>query len=123
METPDCRRKFCRALTAQMAVNAENLRVLEAQNATIKTRNTKFRAIIGGTPNNVTLESSQRFIEIEALIQRIIGVPTLIKESTTKIFTDSLFIDAIALVEMSKKFSFPNMKQFEGMTDPSDHIA
>ncbi|KAK0605747.1 hypothetical protein LWI29_030328 [Acer saccharum] len=45
------------------------------------------------------------------------------KKSTTNSFADSPFIDAIALVKIPKKFSFPNMKQFEGTTSLDDHIA
>ncbi|KAK0608385.1 hypothetical protein LWI29_029952 [Acer saccharum] len=60
---------------------------------------------------------------MEALIQRIPGVPAPIKKSTANSFVDSPFVDAIALTEMPKKFSFPNMKQYEGMTDLDDHIA
>ena len=69
------------------------------------------------------LEFSRRFAEMEALIQRIPGVPAPIKRSNMNSFADSPFVDAIALVEMPKKFSFPNMKQYEGTTDPDDHIA
>ncbi|KAK0575845.1 hypothetical protein LWI29_008097 [Acer saccharum] len=72
---------------------------------------------------NTYLEFSCRFIEMEALIQRIPGVPTPIKKSIANSFADSPFVDAIALTEMPKKFSFPNMKQYEGTTDPNDHIA
>jgi len=68
-------------------------------------------------------ELFRRFAEMEALIQRIPGIPTPIKKSTTNSFADSPFVDAIALVDMPRKFSFPNMKQFEGMTDPDDHIS
>ncbi|KAK0575202.1 hypothetical protein LWI29_035397 [Acer saccharum] len=60
---------------------------------------------------------------MEALIQRIPGVPAPIKKSTANSFADSPFVDAIALMEMPKKFNFPNMKQYEGTTDPDDHIA
>ncbi|KAK2663107.1 hypothetical protein Ddye_001681 [Dipteronia dyeriana] len=60
---------------------------------------------------------------MEALIQRIPKVPAPIKKSTVNSFTDSPFFDVIALVEMPWKFSFPNMKQFEGKTYPNDHIA
>ena len=60
---------------------------------------------------------------MEALIQRIPRVPAPIKRSNTNSFADSPFVDAIALVEMPIKFSFPNMKQYEGTTDPDDHIA
>ena len=68
-------------------------------------------------------ELSRSFAEMEALIQQSLGVPTHIKNSTMKSFMDSSFIDVIALVEMHRKFTFPNMKQFEGTTDPNDNIA
>ena len=60
---------------------------------------------------------------MEALIQKISAVPAPIKRSNANSFTDSPFVDAIVLVEMPKKFSFPNMKQYEGTTDSDDHIA
>ena len=40
-------------LTAKIAANAEKLRVLEAENVTVQTRNAELGAIIDGTPNNV----------------------------------------------------------------------
>ncbi|KAK3193134.1 hypothetical protein Dsin_024444 [Dipteronia sinensis] len=66
---------------------------------------------------------SHRFTEMEAIIHRIPGVPALIKKSTANSFANSSFVDAIALVEMPRKFNFSNMKQFEGTTDPDDHIT
>ena len=60
---------------------------------------------------------------METLIQRILGVPAPIKKSIANNFADSSFVDAITLVEMPRKFNFPNMKQFKGTTDPDDHIA
>ena len=44
------------------------------------------------------LEFSRRFAEMEALIQRILGVPAPIKRSNANSFADSSFVDAIALV-------------------------
>ncbi|KAK0606072.1 hypothetical protein LWI29_033882 [Acer saccharum] len=72
---------------------------------------------------SANLEFSRRFAEMEALIQRILGVSAPIKKSTANSFADSPFVDAIALMEMPKKFNFPNMKQYEETTDPDDHIA
>ncbi|KAL2467016.1 Retrotrans gag domain-containing protein [Abeliophyllum distichum] len=57
------------------------------------------------------------------MVQRIPRVPAPIKKSAASCFTDSPFDDKIALAEMSKKFSFPNMKLYDGTTDPDDHIA
>ncbi|KAK0570879.1 hypothetical protein LWI29_007901 [Acer saccharum] len=74
-------------------------------------------------PLSANLEFSRRFTEMEALFQRIPGVPAPIKKSTANSFADSPFVDAIALTEMPRKFNFPNMKQYEGTTNPDDHIA
>ncbi|KAL5760940.1 hypothetical protein ACOSQ2_019778 [Xanthoceras sorbifolium] len=50
-------------------------------------------------------------------------MPAPIKKSTANSFADSPFVDTIALVEMPRKFNFPCMKQYDGTTDPDDHIA
>ena len=60
---------------------------------------------------------------MEALIQKIPGVPAPIKKSLPHSYADSPFDDFIALIEMPRKFSFPNMKMYDGTTDPTDHIA
>jgi len=44
------------------------------------------------------------FAEMEALIQKIPGVPTPIKKSLPHSYADSPFVDSIVLVEMPKKF-------------------
>lgn len=62
-------------------------------------------------------------IEMEALIQKISRVPAPIKKSFSHNYVDSPFVDSIAFIEMSRKFSFPNIKMFDGTTDPTDHIA
>ncbi|XP_062075395.1 uncharacterized protein LOC133779450 [Humulus lupulus] len=66
---------------------------------------------------------ARKLESMEAMIQRIPGVPTLIKKSLPISFADSPFVDAISLVEMPKKFVFPLMKMYDGTTDPNDHIA
>ena len=48
----------------------------------------------------------KRFNEMEAMIQKIPGVPTSIKKSLLHSYVDSPFVDSIALVEIPKKFSF-----------------
>ncbi|KAL5827184.1 hypothetical protein ACOSQ3_019020 [Xanthoceras sorbifolium] len=68
-------------------------------------------------------ELACRFAEMEALIQHILEMPDPIKKNSINCFTDSLFIDAIVLIEMPKKFNFPKMKQYDSMTDLDDHIA
>ena len=68
-------------------------------------------------------EVAKRFVEMEAMIQRIPGVPTPLKKSLPHSYEDSQFIDSIALVEMPTKFSFPNMKMYDDTTDLIDHIT
>ena len=68
-------------------------------------------------------ELQRRLNEMEDLIRRIPGVPAPIKKSSVNSYADSPFTDNIALVEMPRKFSFPNMKLYDGTTDPDDHIA
>ncbi|XP_062094064.1 uncharacterized protein LOC133800109 [Humulus lupulus] len=68
-------------------------------------------------------ELARKLAEMEALIQRIPGMPAPIKKSAASCYADSPFVDDIALVEMPKKFNFPNMKMFDGTSDPDDHIA
>ena len=74
---------------------------------------------------STTLEQvvAKRFTKMEAMIQRILGVPSLLKKSLPHSYADSPFLDSITLVEMPKKFSFPNMKMYDDTTDLTDHIA
>ena len=72
---------------------------------------------------STTLEQivAKRFAEMEAMIQRIPRVPTPLKKSLPHSYVDSPFVDS--MVEMPKKFAFPNMKMYNGTIDPMDHIA
>ena len=60
---------------------------------------------------------------MESMIQQIPGVPTPLRKSQPNSYADSPFTDALALVEMPRKFTFPNMKTYDGTTDPMDHIT
>ena len=68
-------------------------------------------------------ELQRRLNEMEDLIRQIPRVPTPIKKRFVNSYVDSPFMDNIALVEMPRKFSFPNMKLYDGTTDTNDHIA
>ena len=57
------------------------------------------------------------------MIQKIPGVPIPIKKSLLHSYVDSPFVQSITLIEMPKKFSFLNMKMYDGTTDPTDYIA
>ena len=51
------------------------------------------------------------------------GVLTPLKKSLPHNYADSPFVDSIALVEMPKNFTFPNMKLYNSTTNPNNHIA
>ena len=57
---------------------------------------------------------------MEAMIQ---WIPTPLRKSQPYSYAYSPLINDLALMEMPKKFSFPNMKLYDGTTDPMDHIA
>ena len=65
----------------------------------------------------------KHFAKMEALIQKIPGVPVPIKKTLPHSYADSPFVDFIALIEMPRKLSFPNMRMYNGTTDPTNHIA
>ena len=66
---------------------------------------------------------AKQFAEMEVMIQKIPGVPAPIKNSLLHSYADSPFVDSITLIKMPKKFSFPNMKMYDGTIDPTDHIT
>ena len=68
-------------------------------------------------------ELQRRLNEMEYLIRRIPGMLVSINKSFFNSYANSLFTDNIALVEMPQKFSFSNIKLYDGTTDPDDHIA
>ena len=76
-----------------------------------------------GVVGTQDLEILKKFSEIEALIQRILGVLAQIKKSAPSCYANSPFVDEIAMVEMPQKFSFPNMKLYDGTSDLDDHMA
>ena len=64
-----------------------------------------------------------RLEEMEAIIKRIRGVPTPLRKTRPYNYADSPFVEALALIEMPRKFTFPNIKPNDGTADPTDHIA
>ena len=61
--------------------------------------------------------------EMEDLIRIILGMPAPIKNISINTCADSPFADSITLVKMPYKFSFPNMKLYNGTFNLDDHIA
>ena len=66
---------------------------------------------------------AKRLTEMEAMIKWIFGVPIPLKKSQLYSYAKSPFVDSFALVEMPKKFSFPNIKLYDDTTDPINHIT
>ncbi|KAK3182807.1 hypothetical protein Dsin_030093 [Dipteronia sinensis] len=50
-------------------------------------------------------------------------MPAPIKRSAANNVVDSPFVDKIAMVEMPRKLGFPDMKQYDRITNPDDHIT
>uniref|UniRef100_A0A803PUF5 Uncharacterized protein n=1 Tax=Cannabis sativa TaxID=3483 RepID=A0A803PUF5_CANSA len=85
---------------------------------------TLFGQIVAMTPEDMIEQMVTRKLEgMETMIHRIPRVLAPIKKSLPSSFTDSPLMDAIALVEMPKKFIFPSMKMCDRTTGPNDHIA
>ncbi|XP_031273168.1 uncharacterized protein LOC116131644 [Pistacia vera] len=66
---------------------------------------------------------AKRLADVEVVIRRIPGMPIPTKKSRPNCYADSPFADEIALADMPQKFTIPNMKPYDGTTDPDDHIA
>lgn len=60
---------------------------------------------------------------VREMVQHIPGVPKPLEKAAPTSYTDSPFSDDIALVEIPKRFTVPNMKPYNGSSDPQDHIA
>ena len=75
------------------------------------------------TPAQTNAVVDEWFAQLEEMIRHIPGVPAPVKKSSTNSFVDSPFVDAISIVEMSRKFNLPVMKMYDGTTDPEDHVT
>ncbi|XP_056847442.1 uncharacterized protein LOC130498105 [Raphanus sativus] len=66
---------------------------------------------------------SERFGTIQPMVERLPGVAPPIRRSNQGSYSDTPFVEEIALVDMLRKFSFPSIKMYEGTGDPDNHIA
>ena len=57
------------------------------------------------------------------MVERLPGVAPPIRKSNPDSYADTPFTDEITLIEMPRKFSFPNIKAYDGTSDPDDHVA
>ncbi|XP_018463664.1 uncharacterized protein LOC108834839 [Raphanus sativus] len=66
---------------------------------------------------------SKRFDTIQSIVERLPEVAPPIRRSNPGSYSDTPFVEEIASVEMPRKFSFPNIKMYEGTRDPDNHVA
>lgn len=66
---------------------------------------------------------ANKFDAIQSMVERLPGVAPPICKSGPESYADTPFANEIALIEMPRKFSFPNIKAYDGTGDPDDHIA
>ncbi|KAF3576174.1 hypothetical protein DY000_02030646 [Brassica cretica] len=66
---------------------------------------------------------SKRLDAMQSMVERLPGVAPPIRKSNTDSYTDTSFTYEITLIEMPMKFSFPNIKAYDGTSDPDDHVA
>ncbi|XP_021770754.1 uncharacterized protein LOC110734941 [Chenopodium quinoa] len=60
---------------------------------------------------------------IEAKIAKIPGMPKPMEEEAADGYIESPFSEEIAMVEVPKRFSTPNMTMYDGTTDPDEHVS
>ncbi|KAF3489313.1 hypothetical protein F2Q69_00052700 [Brassica cretica] len=66
---------------------------------------------------------TKRLDIMKSMVKRLPGVAPPIRKSNPDSYADTPFTDEITLIEMPRKFSFPNIKAYDGTTDPDDHVA
>ena len=60
---------------------------------------------------------------MQSMVERLPGVAPPIRKSNPDSYADTPFTDEITLIEMPRKFSFPSIKEYNGTTDPDDHVT
>ena len=67
--------------------------------------------------------SSKKFYAIQYMVERLPGVAPPIRRSDPNSYADTPFVDEIALIEMPRKLSFPNIRKYDGTSDPGNHVS
>lgn len=60
---------------------------------------------------------------MQFMVESLPGVHPPNRRSNPDSYADTPFVEEIASVEMPRKFSFPNVKMYDGTGDRDDHIA
>ena len=66
---------------------------------------------------------SKRLDSMQPMVERLPWVAPPIRKRNPDSYADTPFMDEITLIEMTRKFSFPNIKAYDGTSDPDDHVA
>lgn len=66
---------------------------------------------------------AKRLADMEAMVSRIPGASAFARRRITYNYTDSQFVEAIAITEMPNQFTPPNMKMYDVTIDLDDHLA
>ncbi|KAF3543882.1 hypothetical protein DY000_02008133 [Brassica cretica] len=66
---------------------------------------------------------SKKLDAMQFMVEKLPGVAPPIRKCNLGSYADTPFTDSIALIVMPRKFSFPNIKMYNGTGDPDDHIA
>ncbi|XP_031265017.1 uncharacterized protein LOC116123383 [Pistacia vera] len=75
------------------------------------------------SPSPMEQVLGKRLADVEAVMRHIPGMPVPTKKSRPHCYAESPFMDEIVVADMPQKFTIPNMKMYDGTTDPDDHIA
>ncbi|XP_031247982.1 uncharacterized protein LOC116105714 [Pistacia vera] len=75
------------------------------------------------SPSPIEQVLAKRLADVKAVMRCIPRMPVPTKKSKPHCYADSPFVDEIALADLPQKFTIPNMKMYNGTTDPDDHIA
>ncbi|KAF3560073.1 hypothetical protein F2Q69_00013508 [Brassica cretica] len=80
-------------------------------------------ALQSSLTTNLDQMFSKKLDAMQSMVERLPGVAPLIRKSSLGSYADTPFTENIALIEMARKFSFPNIKIYDGTGDPDNHIA
>uniref|UniRef100_A0A0D3BVB7 Retrotransposon gag domain-containing protein n=1 Tax=Brassica oleracea var. oleracea TaxID=109376 RepID=A0A0D3BVB7_BRAOL len=80
-------------------------------------------ALQSSLTTNLDQMFSKKLDAMQSMVERLPGVAPLIWKSSLGSYADTPFTENIALIKMARKFSFPNIKVYDGTGDPDDHIA
>ncbi|KAF3537149.1 hypothetical protein F2Q69_00021953 [Brassica cretica] len=101
------------AKKTQACAVEESVSVIDAEEETLEGETTTRSAVT----TNLDGVFSKRFDAIQSMVERLPGVGPPIWRNDPNSYTDTPFTDEIALVEMPRNFSFPNLRMYDESDD------